>query len=493
MKTILELPAEIIASIFSHLENIEDVLTARLSNKYLERSSFPSFGKRYFRKKGYILTSPSLNVLKSIAYHEDLRKYVRHVWFNPDLYTFNTPRCVPEGDIDSDRELVEFQSAEQEGKFEAFDACIKDWHSLIYSSRLEYELTSAFAKLPNLEAVGMRRSEDHRPWGWQRLKDAVGEDPRILGPMPTRLAYTLSPPTYLFQAIINSLAATHVDVKRLYTDAIEIDNILPERLAQEKLDAACRSILYLEINVSKAPLVKSKTAHERYRVLGEKSDYGEGLLKLLKATPNLLELGLQIFRELQPPRHFLQYDPGGWRHFYTYIAFQNLANKVQLNHLTRLKLEKIDASPDTFKAFLRPSHSSLTSLKIRDTRLITYPEGDRPWQHVFIFLLDDCTNLSYLLLYHLMYEHGGISFVEDPSTRAPGEEVFGSFNASPSIEGVRGEHFTDYENISLEAQSREEVIMKLGKVVEQHWYQKPMYSYAMDESLWHTDTSDEEW
>jgi hypothetical protein len=30
-------------------------------------------------------------------------------------------------------------------------------------------------------------------------------------------------------------------------------------------------------------------------------------------------------------------------------------------------------------------------------------------------------------------------------------------------------------------------------LVNGHWYGRNLFSYEMDESLWHTDTSDEEW
>ena len=51
----------------------------------------------------------------------------------------------------------------------------------------------------------------------------------------------------------------------------------------------------------------------------------------------------------------------------------------------------------------------------------------------------------------------------------------------------------EYEHISLEAEGREEVTSKLELVRDRHWYLGHVYSYAMDEEIWHTDTSDEEW
>ena len=53
--------------------------------------------------------------------------------------------------------------------------------------------------------------------------------------------------------------------------------------------------------------------------------------------------------------------------------------------------------------------------------------------------------------------------------------------------------YVKYEYIALEASEREEVEAKLLEVVDRHWYLRPLFSYAMDDALWHTDTSDEEW
>lgn len=62
----------------------------------------------------------------------------------------------------------------------------------------------------------------------------------------------------------------------------------------------------------------------------------------------------------------------------------------------------------------------------------------------------------------------------------------------PYGEPAGGELFTKYEHIAFEAKGREAVQARLEVVVERHWYQQPIFSYAMDEGLWHTDTSDEE-
>lgn len=488
MANLLDLPAELIGNLITYLDD-HSIFATRLASKHLESSSLSYFGKRFFRKKGYLITTPSIAVLKSVAAHEELRKHVQHVWFNPDCYTHVEPKCSPQEDFDDldedgdPKERVELLSEEDRGKWERYREVMKDHAMLLSKPKLADELTTAFANLPNLVVIGMRRSEDHNPWGWSRLKDAIGEDPRDLGPIPSGPMFSLSGPTKLFIAIINAAACAKVEMKRLYTDAIEIDHILPTVLPQERLNEACRSLLYLEINASKARL--NKRMGGNYSTLADEAEWGDGLLRLFKACPQLRELGLQIF----PPA---ARDGPSWRKAYQYVVFHKLIYNTQLNQLTRLKLEKITTDPDRLKILLKGCRSSLTSLKLRDMRLLhTHQIKDRQtWRRVFEFLRDDCPKLSYLLLYHLLFEEGSLTFVKSSPLPAPGTDTANQ----PYDEAAGGDFFTKYEHIALEAKGRESVEGKLGEIVEGHWYHKPMcVSYAMDEGLWHTDTSDEEW
>ena len=95
-----------------------------------------------------------------------------------------------------------------------------------------------------------------------------------------------------------------------------------------------------------------------------------------------------------------------------------------------------------------------------------------------------------------MYEAGGVSFVANPPMPLPASETDPTTGApNPQFDGepAPGEFFTKYEHIALEVTGVAEVRRKLEDTVEQHWYQSYMFSYAMDDLLWHTDTSDEDW
>jgi hypothetical protein len=529
------LPAELIANIFSHLDD-RDVFAARISNRILERASFAHFGKRFFRKKGFMITTPSLHVLGLISRHPALRKHVQHVWFNPDCYTFAKPDCAPDDDEASSLGSADHLVTHLGGKSKtldklatqnaAYQRVMQDHDRLLQTDELQVELGTIFGRLPNLRTVGMRRSEDYSPYGWTILRDAIGQDPRVLGPIPSGPAYDLSSATYLFIAILVAAAATDTQLQRLYTDAIEIDNIREERLDQNTLDKACSSILYIELNAVKGWLnTRPKLSTQPYKTLRRPEDYGMGLVRLLSATKNLREIGLQIFPDVSPPltlgvnripalgltakqrkqSHLLApttRSPDSWRLSYPYMTLHKISSTTHLAHLTRIKLEKVTSTPATLTALLEPCAKNLTSLKLRDVRLLPSTPTDaavlhsgdgepRPWETIFTFLLERCPELDYILLHHLMHDRGAVSFTEEATLSGPAEEMDFLINHIPPSHGGQGS-FAQYENITLQA-GGEGVRVELERVRSRHWYHQPLFSYQMDEGVWHTDTSDEEW
>jgi hypothetical protein len=511
--TLLELPPELVVNIFQYLAD-DDFFAARVASKHLERASFSTFGKRFFRKKGYMITTASLDVLQNIASHEELRPYVQHVWFNPDCYTFGPQLFLPGYFDDWDAvDTADRYSDDPEinrKNHEAHTACMDDHHGLIRSDRtLADKLTSAFSSLPNLKTVGMRRSDQHNPWGWRTLKDAIGRDPRELGDLPWIHQTGASGPTLLYAALMKALDTSGAAIQRLYTDAIEIDLISLHTLPLDVIQRACRSLLYLEINVTKGNTsTVYQPPNETTEIEGshEVSQYGSGLINLLSSSPQLRELGLMIFPDrkqshLMPPEE-------GWLLSYPFLALLHLTTSgTQLANLRRIKLEKFTTTPETLIALLQPSSKTLTSIKLRDIRLLnasTSPPTSLPWHDIFTFLSTSCPKLSYLLLYHLSHATGTIRFVE---TLPPHD--FTDFWEEDLSEVVS---FTSYENISVEAgiphsdpgtagpekrvaiaRAREAVGERVRSLVDGHWYGQNTFSYEMDEMVWHTDTSGEEW
>lgn len=509
--TLLDLPPELIASTFSYLDD-GDFFAARASVRHLERSSFSTFGKRFFRKKGYMITTDSLDVLQNVSSHKELRSYVQHVWFNPDCYTFGPmlflddhfddwDKVDPEDRYSDDRET-------NRKNHEAHTACMDDHHRLMHSDRvLADKLTTAFFSLPNLKTVGMRRSDQYSPWGWRMLRDAVGRDPRELGDLPWIPQSGASGPTLLYAAMIQALDTSGAGVRRLYTDAVEIDLISPRTLPLDVIYRACSSLQYLEVNVTKgnaSSVYRPPNEETEAREMHDMSQYGSGLIRLLSASPKLRELGLMIFPDRR--QSHLMAPEEGWLQSYPYLTLIHLAAGMQLQNLRRIKLEKFTTTATTLMSLLQPSSNHLTSIKLRDIRLLDDQDTgtERPWQPVFSFLTTSCPKLSYLLLYHLSHSTGTIRFVQNLPPPDASDLVAESM---PDMV-----NFTNYENISIEAgvphsdpdtegpekratilRAREAVGEKVRTLVEGHWYGKNTFSYEMDEMVWHTDTSDEEW
>lgn len=494
---LLALPEELIAQIATYLPPT-DLFATRLTHRTLLTASEFHFGHVHFRKRGFMLTEASLSVLQSISTGPNLRKHVQHVWFNPDCYTFVRPDCAPSAeeapDPDDPDSLLKLLSNKDRQRYVAYRECMQGHVSLIAKTgaKLQTLLIEIFSNLPNLKIIGMRRSEDHAPYGWRTLMDAVGEDPRVLGPTPSGPKYFLSGSTRLFVALMNAVAASDIQLRRLYTDAVEIDNILTERLPDDVLTKACASIWYLELNATLAWVNKRKNADYKQLLVGD--GYGDELARILHACTSLQELGLQLWetkRQHYSLQTSTQYSTDWWSQKYPAASFSKIAtiNPVNLAYLTRVKLEKVVAEPATFQAFLAPSQNTLISLKVRDVRLLSTPSCQRPWQPVFAFLRDECPQLDYLFLYHLLCNEGGVSFVDLASVPALEVEITGLDQST----GDDVSAFTKYEYISLELKGREEVREKLRTLEYEHFYQGPVFSYAIDEGVWHTDTSDEEW
>ena len=296
---------------------------------------------------------------------------------------------------------------------------------------------------------------------------------------------------------------------------IEIDNIKPEHLTQTTLTKACASIWYLEVNVTEGWLIENPNLDYTWRRAGS-TECGHGLVRLLKATSNLKELGLQFvdYRPSNPSAN--PEDPRRTsRKGYGDFCFKNVTENVQLNHLTKLKLEGLSTHTAHLLSLLTQCQSSLRSIKLSDVYLVgDADEGSEhwPWTSIFKALCEDCQDLEYLLLYHLGGFHAGVGLLEDPfRPSAPRQTNDAHMNPS-FIVYVQG-----YEHAPVQARGKAAVYTKLQSIIEQYWYYSKDNAYTrMDDELWyvetlsklptglpadwcvyndfrHTDTSDEGW
>lgn len=297
------LPTELCAHIIAFLP-CEELPIIRRTSRHIERSCFDQFAYLFFRKRGFCITTDSLRALQCISQHAGLRKHVQHIWFNPDCFTFVDNRFWPS---DSDDEEASFvQSEDQMRKAMLFDKYVNDHRHLLHTSRLQTILTGIFSSLPMLKTVGMRRGDTHKPYLWRTMYDEIGLDPRVLGSEARLYAESFCDGTYLFVAIVKGLATSQRQIRRLYTDAIQIDHF-DERLVPSAADCkqAFSSIQYLEINATGPP-------HEQdlggFVPTATKTETTRNLEMILGSIPELYEIGMTIFKDPKL-RHMIPPDP----------------------------------------------------------------------------------------------------------------------------------------------------------------------------------------
>lgn len=503
--TLADLPAELVCSLMNLLDN-QDALTFRQTTRHIERSTFETFARRFFRKKGFLISPLALDVLQRIAKDAHLSRYVQHVWFNPDYFTFTqfettTPTQI--GDVFGYSISSTVKLDDQ--SYQAYSRGLEDHRELMRPDRLTPILCEAFRRFTNLQTVGMRRSEDHAAYGWSHLAQKIGHDPRLIGQSFNHMHGTMSRPGLLYIAMIQALAQADRRVQRLYTDAIELDHIEPNVMPPEVVRAACADLKYLEINTffrfpvvassedARAPR-QSRDEQEASEQLWAPGFTGGGLLQVLKATPRLQEVALQILPTVDAS-HLPSGVPAGTlrslhalRLTHAHLVFADIVKGVQLSNLQRVKLERFTATGLELWSFLKSSADRLISLKLREVGLTRSDDDVRPWQAFFETLSARCPKLSTILFHDLLRKDGlsiqSVVLFEPPkSIPEPTDEEAGS-----QLDYIPGMH-----HALVKAAGIDQVATTLASISKGHWYHRLSLRIAELDDDWHTDTSDEDW
>lgn len=489
MTSILDLPPELLERIISYApKNV--VLSTRLAHRALEYATFSGFAKRFFRKKGYLITRESLNTLESISKHPQLQKYVEHVWFNPDCWTFQyeddrTPRSRPQ----------HLQRQQRQPRNYAVYREVWEQHvELLYSfNSFSESLLEIFRNLPNLKVIGMRRSVDHYAWGCNRLKRLTGlGDPRVLGPIPSKPLNSLSGPTYLFRAITHALGSLEDSrIERLYTDAIELDNLSPNDMTQKILTNGNSKITQLELNVCLAKIGNLEASGAILRPRPELD---------FRHTPNLEHLGENVVKVLSSMPRLdslsLSFLTSGWGGMYNRPVLDRIVIAKAVNALVRLKLDRLaNLEPRILMSFLKTSSATLVNIKLRNVELQQSGGGQvSPWRPVLALLRHQLPRLDYVYLFWLRIinydreECGYVAFQEPrPTTSTTAEAGEEAVEASAT-------QYTSAEShlFMLECRGRAEVVRKLEHFIEGHGYEERLTGEVNDDDRWDTDTSDDE-
>lgn len=224
----------------------------------------------------------SLDALQSISEHSSLKKHIQHLWFNPD--------CATSHGVLSNDALNTMQN-----KYAL------DHRSLLHTARLAQRLRSILINLPALKTLGMRRGPEYKAYGWRTIRDQTGQDPRVLGSIHGRPLPQPTEATLLFAAIINATAQSNIKIQRLYTDAIQLDLIPETLLPLTSIQEALKTVHYLEINIIGGYRTHSDSDQDAH------DEYGARVVQMLRAIPELFELGMTIFSDpsqrykLRPP------------------------------------------------------------------------------------------------------------------------------------------------------------------------------------------------
>ena len=402
MASLLGLTPELVGMIFHHLDD-ESILVARGLNRYLKHSSMECFGKRFFREKGYMITSPGLQVLKSVAEHEQLAKYVKHVWFSyrcddkshsillPEQHSdFNDAEDKDEEHRTTATRLSAHPQADGRGRRESvYTRYTKDHQQRLSRSEFPKRLTVVFSKLRNLRTVGIRDHQDHeshrRCW-----TDAT-----------MRLM-----PTFLLVAIIRAVAASDISLARLYTGMVSIELSHFRDVPQTVLNKALGSLSSLEAHVTML----------RYMGWTGLSE-DDADRKFLMGTNTLRELRLQCSPNLHPGRVVTMYRPRDWDVDNLFSrCFDSFVPSGTLVHLQKLSLEGITTNQSTLLGFLQNCPHSLQSLNLHSADLLqqqglgTWKTAWKQWRPIFDHISTHLTELAAISVLVLFINGIRISF-----------------------------------------------------------------------------------
>lgn len=171
-----------------------------------------------------------------------------------------------------------------------------------------------------------------------------------------------------------------------------------------------------------------------------------------------------------------------------------------------MKLEQLWTTANIITSILTPSCSNLISLKLRHIHLLSESQEGKQdsnesehysaWQQIFHLLANECSDLEYVLLHWLSLDGTTVRFQHESTSVTIG---LTGFNELPDYDNFnvplvgREPYFVDYDNLTVEVFGRVAVHERMLELVHGHYHGTKLMTYAMDEDVWHTDTSEEEW
>jgi hypothetical protein len=189
---------------------------------------------------------------------------------------------------------------------------------LMFDVNLTEHLSLALKRFPRVRVEGKRRGPRYRPCGVASLQNAIGLDPCVVGKYPIRreVAKFVSTPTCFFAHLMLAMSEHRNQVKWLYTDGTQIDQIDMEKLLSVPSRSTLGHLRALDLNIveprettsdrdlygtmhnPRSP-PKSCTLFEHsvavMPVVNELGGLGEGIVQVLGAAPQIEELTLTMW------------------------------------------------------------------------------------------------------------------------------------------------------------------------------------------------------
>ncbi|KAK0720216.1 hypothetical protein B0H67DRAFT_511189 [Lasiosphaeris hirsuta] len=363
-------PLEVLIRITYYISTT-DLANVRLSCKVLERALFHFFSHEFFRKKQFMVSTDSLQVLIDISHHTALSSVLKHVVIGTDRV------CHEAND-----HTISLPN-EQEARLAASAA---DHFDLMTTGRLRDMLAEAFRNLPNLESVDIRdfnspsRSRDGDGMLWRSYGAAT------LAAANTRLTMhhlrprQIGPDDYPAQIFSNLVAALAFAQSRPKSIEINLRSLV------WGLGDGAFHIPKLREAISKPVLAGLTKLHlcVRHAHFGgsrhhSKAHYLKNFLMLL---PNLTWLRL----------NFQADNPHWWLPLLGWLSSSQSSTDptaLSLPRLKQLDLGSIELSPDMLFSLVARNAPELRTLSLRRILLADasseYDTEDKfnPWDSFF--------------------------------------------------------------------------------------------------------------
>ncbi|KAJ5642415.1 hypothetical protein N7490_006415 [Penicillium lividum] len=406
-----QLPVELLTATCYYLEPLEWG-SLRLACKLLYKKSLQAFARRYCKSIAVLITFDSLHQLEKLAANDGLRNEVKELWVVPNLFERHHYDFTDDGPWDCRSE---------------FQQILSDQRTILESGDLERRLHSYMRRFQNLESVGLRPCSKEFLLNREKNTGFLCLGLRqIRNLLPyVRLSTTSSRHKtaemivrdirrgHLFSALLNAVATSSPNLRRLYTCNDFECGLTPEDiyLATSDYEALMPSLRALEHLHMCLHNVRDYPDTVRFRRLLDILLTAAPCLRVLKFSQKTRAVRLTedshrgLRDQILDPRYFLE-----------------ISQCIRLTQLEELHLDGIDITLDAIKSFLRSAAPTLKSLHMSSLSLndllpsLEGPEkytklndqiGDEAkqlWRQVWNFLRDELA-LDFLSMECLSYRN----------------------------------------------------------------------------------------